>query len=71
MWRLSKRGTHVGPTCQYTGTFQIGFPITLRLDASGVLYLVSNNGSYTKNLTKVSAAQARAGSSYTLFVKTG
>lgn len=41
-----------------TGTFQIGFPLTLRLDASGVLYLVSNNGSYTKNLTKASAAQA-------------
>uniref|UniRef100_A0A0E0JU10 Receptor-like serine/threonine-protein kinase n=1 Tax=Oryza punctata TaxID=4537 RepID=A0A0E0JU10_ORYPU len=41
-----------------TGTFQIGFPLTLRLDASGVLYLVGNNGSYTKNLTKASAAQA-------------
>ncbi|KAF0893605.1 hypothetical protein E2562_028019 [Oryza meyeriana var. granulata] len=41
-----------------TGTFQIGFPLTLRLDASGVLYLVGNNGSYTKNLTRPSAAQA-------------
>ncbi|XP_040375889.1 G-type lectin S-receptor-like serine/threonine-protein kinase LECRK3 [Oryza brachyantha] len=41
-----------------TGTFQIGFPLTLRLDASGVLYLVGNNGSYTKNLTQPSAAQA-------------
>lgn len=43
-----------------TGTFQVGFPLTLRLDASGVLYLVGNNGSYTKNLTKP-ARTAQAG----------
>jgi hypothetical protein len=35
-----------------TGTFQIGFPLTLRLDAGGVLYLVGNKGNYTKNLTR-------------------
>ncbi|XP_062208176.1 G-type lectin S-receptor-like serine/threonine-protein kinase LECRK1 [Phragmites australis] len=40
-----------------TGTFQIGFPLTLRLVASGVLYLVGNNGNYTKNLTQPGAAQ--------------
>ncbi|KAK3162646.1 hypothetical protein QOZ80_1BG0091950 [Eleusine coracana subsp. coracana] len=39
-----------------TGTFQIGFPLTLRLDPVGVLYLVgtgsSNGSNYTKNLTR-------------------
>ncbi|CAO2187637.1 unnamed protein product [Urochloa humidicola] len=34
-----------------TGTFQIGFPLTLRLDATGVLYLTGNSGNFTKNLT--------------------
>ncbi|KAL6613754.1 hypothetical protein ACP70R_036024 [Stipagrostis hirtigluma subsp. patula] len=44
-----------------TGTFQIGFPLTLRLDATGVLYLVGNNGSYAKNLTRPGAAAQFAG----------
>ncbi|KAL6853366.1 hypothetical protein ACP4OV_019395 [Aristida adscensionis] len=39
-----------------TGTFEIGFPVTMRLDAGGVLYLAGNNGSYTKNLTQPGAA---------------
>lgn len=34
-----------------TGTFQIGFPLTLRIDTTGVLYVTGNGGNYTKNLT--------------------
>ncbi|CAD6227935.1 unnamed protein product [Miscanthus lutarioriparius] len=43
-----------------TGTFQIGFPLTLRLDATGVLYVTGNNGNYTKNLTRPGAARSPA-----------
>ncbi|RCV40291.1 hypothetical protein SETIT_9G041000v2 [Setaria italica] len=41
-----------------TSTFQIGFPLTLRLNAAGVLYLTGNSGNYTKNLTNPGAAQS-------------
>ncbi|CAM0882234.1 unnamed protein product [Alopecurus aequalis] len=42
-----------------TATFQIGFPLTLRLDASGLLYQVgSDNGSYTNNLTRPGATKS-------------
>ncbi|CAN6341090.1 unnamed protein product [Urochloa humidicola] len=41
-----------------TDTFQIGFPLTLRLSATGVLYLTGNNGNYTKNLTQPGAARS-------------
>jgi len=41
-----------------TGTFQIGFPLTLRLDATGVLYVTGNNGNYTKNLTRAGAPRS-------------
>ncbi|CAO2201168.1 unnamed protein product [Urochloa humidicola] len=34
-----------------TNTSRIGFPLTLRLDATGVLYITGNSGNYTKNLT--------------------
>ncbi|KAJ8493738.1 hypothetical protein OPV22_015459 [Ensete ventricosum] len=34
-----------------TGTFQIGFLLTLNLDTTGLLYLSGDNGSYTKNIT--------------------
>ncbi|WVZ67305.1 hypothetical protein U9M48_016403 [Paspalum notatum var. saurae] len=41
------------------GTFQIGFPLTLRLDGStGVLYLTGNSGNYTKNLTQPGAPRS-------------
>ncbi|XP_004980854.2 G-type lectin S-receptor-like serine/threonine-protein kinase LECRK1 [Setaria italica] len=43
-----------------TATFQIGFPLTLRLDATGVLYLTGNGGNYTKNLTRPGAALSPA-----------
>ncbi|CAO2163843.1 unnamed protein product [Urochloa humidicola] len=35
-----------------TGTIQLGFRLTLRLDATGVLYLTGNSGNYTRNLTQ-------------------
>ncbi|XP_039790919.1 G-type lectin S-receptor-like serine/threonine-protein kinase LECRK1 [Panicum virgatum] len=41
-----------------TGTFQIGFPLTLRLNDAGVLYLTGNSGNYTKNLTQPGAAKS-------------
>ncbi|KAJ1287212.1 hypothetical protein BS78_03G413700 [Paspalum vaginatum] len=41
-----------------TGTFQIGFPLTLRLDATGLLYLTGNSGNYTKDLTQPGAARS-------------
>ncbi|CAD6234646.1 unnamed protein product [Miscanthus lutarioriparius] len=41
-----------------TGTFQIGFPLTLRLDATGVLYVTGNNGNYTKNLMRPGTARS-------------
>ncbi|GJM92368.1 hypothetical protein PR202_ga08839 [Eleusine coracana subsp. coracana] len=47
-----------------TGTFQIGFPLTLRLDSAGVLYLVgTGNGgnNYTKNLTRPEDDRGPAG----------
>ncbi|XP_066310725.1 G-type lectin S-receptor-like serine/threonine-protein kinase LECRK1 [Miscanthus floridulus] len=43
-----------------TGTFHIGFPLTLRLDATGVLYVTGNGGNYTKNLTRPGAARSPA-----------
>ncbi|KAM0899564.1 hypothetical protein ACQ4PT_021234 [Festuca glaucescens] len=52
-----------------TVTFQIGFPLILRLDASGVLYQVgSNNGSYTNNLTRPGAVKAGEQAIYRLTV---
>ncbi|CAL4901600.1 unnamed protein product [Urochloa decumbens] len=41
-----------------TDTFQIGFPLTLRLSAAGVLYLTGSGGNYTKNLTRPGAARS-------------
>jgi hypothetical protein len=41
-----------------SNTFQIGFPLTLRLDAAGVLYLTGNSSNYTKNLTKPGAPKS-------------
>ncbi|XP_066355199.1 G-type lectin S-receptor-like serine/threonine-protein kinase LECRK1 [Miscanthus floridulus] len=41
-----------------TDTFTVGFPLTARLDATGVLYLTGNNGNYTKNLAGPGAAQS-------------
>ncbi|CAL5011427.1 unnamed protein product [Urochloa decumbens] len=38
-----------------TSTFQIGFPLTMLLDATGVLYLTGNSGNFTKNLTEPGA----------------
>ncbi|XP_037450724.1 G-type lectin S-receptor-like serine/threonine-protein kinase LECRK1 [Triticum dicoccoides] len=38
-----------------TGTFDLGFTLTLRLDTGGLLYLVNNDGSFTKNLTRPGA----------------
>ncbi|KAI4999898.1 hypothetical protein ZWY2020_004487 [Hordeum vulgare] len=49
-----------------TVTFQIGFPLTLRLDASGVLYQANSNGSYTNNLTRPGAAKAGEQAHYRL-----
>ncbi|CAL9048365.1 unnamed protein product [Musa banksii] len=34
-----------------TGTFQIGFLLTLNLDSTGLLYLSGDNGSYSKNIS--------------------
>ncbi|XBH76994.1 hypothetical protein VPH35_103541 [Triticum aestivum] len=41
-----------------TGTFDLGFTLILRLDTSGLLYLVNNDGSFTKNLTRSRALKA-------------
>ncbi|XP_020107606.1 G-type lectin S-receptor-like serine/threonine-protein kinase LECRK3 [Ananas comosus] len=39
-----------------TGTFQIGFPITLALNSNGVLYITGNNGNYSKNLAQATTS---------------
>ncbi|VAH78749.1 unnamed protein product [Triticum turgidum subsp. durum] len=49
-----------------TVTFQIGFLLTLRLDASGVLYQANSNGSFTSNLTRSGSAKAGAEAYYRL-----
>ncbi|KAM3239818.1 hypothetical protein ACQJBY_053482 [Aegilops geniculata] len=41
-----------------TGTISLGLTHILRLDTTGVLYLVNNNGSFTKNLTRPGALKA-------------
>ncbi|KAM0939739.1 putative protein kinase RLK-Pelle-SD-2b family [Dioscorea sansibarensis] len=41
-----------------TGTFQIGFLVTLNLGVNGVLYLSGNNSAFTKNLTQPKAFTA-------------
>ncbi|KAG1369754.1 G-type lectin S-receptor-like serine/threonine-protein kinase LECRK3 [Cocos nucifera] len=44
-----------------TGTFQIGFLLTLNLDGNGTLYLAGNNGNFTKNLARAKNSSPRSG----------
>jgi hypothetical protein len=52
--------THNNASFSYwnTGTFRNGFLVTLRLDATGLLYLTGNGGNYTKNLTMPGAPRS-------------
>ncbi|WOL11956.1 G-type lectin S-receptor-like serine/threonine-protein kinase LECRK2 [Canna indica] len=45
-----------------TGTFQIGFLLTLSLDSTGLLYLTGDNGNYTKNITRPKSSGSSNGS---------
>ncbi|XP_044418744.1 G-type lectin S-receptor-like serine/threonine-protein kinase LECRK4 [Triticum aestivum] len=49
-----------------TGTFDLGFTLILRLDTSGLLYQVNNDGSFTKNLTQPGALKAGEQANYRL-----
>ncbi|XP_038989187.1 G-type lectin S-receptor-like serine/threonine-protein kinase LECRK3 [Phoenix dactylifera] len=44
-----------------TGTFQIGFLLTLNLDSNGTMYLAGDNGTFTKSLAQAKNSSSRSG----------
>ncbi|XP_038989839.1 G-type lectin S-receptor-like serine/threonine-protein kinase LECRK2 [Phoenix dactylifera] len=44
-----------------TGTYRIGFLLTLNLDSNGTMYLASDNGNFTENLAQAKNSSSRSG----------